>query len=130
MKSRLLLLASIFTLFFGALFLSSHQEVSFADDDDEEHDEKDEEDEEDEEDEKDDDTEDKKERSDSTVKTPETTALPITTTTTQTTVTTLNDSDGDGLYDNEDPHPDIPEFIIVNDDNKNGIVDTFEENSG
>lgn len=119
LKNRFLLLASIPTLFFGALFLSSHQEISFADDD-EEHDEEDDAHEEDA----------QRERIDSSMKTPEINTSPITTTTIQTTTTTLNDQDGDGLYDNEDPHPGIPEFIIVPDENKNGIVDTFEESSG
>ena len=36
------------------------------------------------------------------------------------------DSDGDGLYDDEDPHPDINEFLIVKDDNLNGIDDKYE----
>ncbi|MDP1883784.1 MAG: hypothetical protein Q8L10_00270 [Candidatus Moranbacteria bacterium] len=36
------------------------------------------------------------------------------------------DSDGDGLYDDEDPHPDINEFLIVKDDNLNGLDDRYE----
>jgi hypothetical protein len=37
------------------------------------------------------------------------------------------DSDGDGLLDEQDPHPNIPEIYIVTDDNRNGIVDQFEK---
>lgn len=45
---------------------------------------------------------------------------------TSTQTITLDDSDGDGLLDNEDPHPDIPEIYIVEDKNLNGIVDLIE----
>ncbi len=41
--------------------------------------------------------------------------------------TVQKDSDGDGLLDGNDPHPNIPEIYIVVDDNKNGIVDQFEK---
>ena len=37
------------------------------------------------------------------------------------------DRDGDGLIDELDPHPDIPEVYIVVDANANGIVDSFEQ---
>ncbi len=37
------------------------------------------------------------------------------------------DSDGDGLLDEKDPHPTIPEIYIVADDDVNGIVDQFEK---
>jgi hypothetical protein len=37
------------------------------------------------------------------------------------------DSDGDGLLDGKDPHPEVPEIYIVVDDNRNGIVDQFEK---
>jgi len=39
---------------------------------------------------------------------------------------TRHDSDGDGLYDDEDPHPTINEYFIVKDDNLNGIDDRYE----
>lgn len=39
----------------------------------------------------------------------------------------LKDTDGDGILDKDDPHPDIAEIYIVFDDNKNGIVDNFEK---
>jgi hypothetical protein len=48
-------------------------------------------------------------------------------TVTTTKVETLKDSDGDGLLDNYDPHPDIAEIYIVEDKNSNGIVDKFEK---
>ena len=54
--------------------------------------------------------------------------------TTETRVTTTSkdiiykDSDGDGLLDTDDPHPQISEIYIVKDDNRNGIVDNFETN--
>lgn len=38
----------------------------------------------------------------------------------------LLDSDKDGIIDADDPHPAIPEYIIVNDANGNGIDDNFE----
>lgn len=38
-----------------------------------------------------------------------------------------HDSDGDGLYDDEDPHPTINEFLIVKDDNLDGIDDKYEQ---
>lgn len=41
----------------------------------------------------------------------------------------LKDSDGDGLLDSEDPHPEIAEIYIVLDENRNGIVDSFEFNT-
>ena len=43
-----------------------------------------------------------------------------------TTTVTRHDSDGDGLYDDEDPHPTINEYFIVKDDNLNGIDDRYE----
>ncbi|MFA7319382.1 MAG: hypothetical protein WC022_02185 [Parcubacteria group bacterium] len=49
------------------------------------------------------------------------------TTSVSTTTTTLRDSDGDGLLDKDDPHPTIPEIYIVEDNNRNGIVDQFEK---
>lgn len=47
---------------------------------------------------------------------------------TQTTTTTIkHDSDGDGKYDEEDPHPTINEYFIVQDANLNGIDDQYEQ---
>jgi len=44
------------------------------------------------------------------------------------TVTTIrHDSDGDGIYDDEDPHPTINENFIVKDNNLNGIDDRYEQ---
>lgn len=48
-------------------------------------------------------------------------------TTTSTKVITLPDSDGDGLLDKDDPHPKVAEIYIVEDKDKNGIVDDFEK---
>ena len=45
----------------------------------------------------------------------------------KTITTTLQDSDGDGILDKDDPHPTIPEIYIVTDNNHNGIVDKFEK---
>ena len=39
----------------------------------------------------------------------------------------LGDGDGDGILDNEDPHPNVAEQFVVSDDDKNGIVDSFEK---
>jgi hypothetical protein len=41
--------------------------------------------------------------------------------------TTRHDSDGDGLYDDEDPYPTINKFYIVSDANLNGIDDRYEQ---
>lgn len=41
--------------------------------------------------------------------------------------TTLFDSDRDGVFDNEDAHPTINDFFIVKDDDKNGVVDKYEQ---
>lgn len=38
----------------------------------------------------------------------------------------LKDSDGDGILDQDDPHPSIAEIYIVEDADQNGIVDKFE----
>ncbi|HEX8974402.1 MAG TPA: hypothetical protein VF817_02865 [Patescibacteria group bacterium] len=38
----------------------------------------------------------------------------------------LKDSDKDGLPDESDPHPDIAEIYIAQDDNNNGIVDRYD----
>jgi hypothetical protein len=53
--------------------------------------------------------------------------LAQTNTVTSTKVVTLNDSDGDGLLDADDPHPNIAEIYIVADEDNNGIVDSFEK---
>lgn len=37
------------------------------------------------------------------------------------------DTDKDGLYDDEDPHPTINEFLIISDNNNNGIDDRYEQ---
>ncbi|MDD5397083.1 MAG: hypothetical protein PHW24_03425 [Candidatus Moranbacteria bacterium] len=52
---------------------------------------------------------------------------PTTVTTYEVRTINLLDSDRDGLTDDQDPHPDTPEFYFVKDDNFNGIVDTFEQ---
>jgi hypothetical protein len=39
---------------------------------------------------------------------------------------TYKDSDGDGIFDVNDPHPNVAEIYVVKDDNWNGIVDVFE----
>jgi len=49
------------------------------------------------------------------------------TVTTTTDTITRHDSDGDGLYDDEDPHPTINEYFIVADNNFNGIDDRYEQ---
>lgn len=37
------------------------------------------------------------------------------------------DSDGDGIYDQDDTHPTINDYFIVTDDNLNGIDDKYEQ---
>lgn len=39
----------------------------------------------------------------------------------------LYDSDSDGIYDDEDPHPYINKFFVVEDKNLNGIDDRYEQ---
>lgn len=39
----------------------------------------------------------------------------------------LKDSDGDGILDRDDAHPNVAEIYIVEDKNRNGIVDKFED---
>jgi hypothetical protein len=39
----------------------------------------------------------------------------------------LKDGDGDGILDKDDAHPTVAEIYIVKDDDKNGIVDSFEK---
>jgi hypothetical protein len=43
-----------------------------------------------------------------------------------TTTTTIHDSDGDGIFDNEDKYPNINDNFIVKDINLNGIDDRYE----
>ncbi|EKE18573.1 MAG: hypothetical protein ACD_9C00291G0004 [uncultured bacterium] len=86
----------------------------------EEDEEEDEEDHEDENDEDEKDEEDDKEVV-TIVKEPDSI---ITTTRMQTVV--VKDGDQDGLADELDPHPQVAEIYIVNDDNKNGIADWLE----
>ncbi len=41
--------------------------------------------------------------------------------------TTRKDTDGDGIFDEEDEHPQVNDHFIVRDDDHNGIVDTYEK---
>ncbi len=44
------------------------------------------------------------------------------------TVTVIrSDSDGDGILDDEDKFPNVNDYLIVRDDNRNGIVDEYEK---
>ncbi len=43
------------------------------------------------------------------------------------TTTTQSDVDGDGVFDDKDEYPNINNYFIVKDDNRNGIVDTYEK---
>jgi uncharacterized protein YxeA len=97
--------------------------VNVAADDDEE-DEEDKEDEEDEEDEEDDDDDDDDEKKTEVITIYET--LPDRTSV-KTETSTRYDSDGDGVFDNEDANPNINENFIVEDGDKNGIVDSYEQ---
>lgn len=45
----------------------------------------------------------------------------------KTVTTTLFDSDGDGVFDDEDEYPETNNFFIVEDANMNGIVDKYEK---
>ena len=125
MKKRLFILFSSLVLIIGTNSLVTERHISHAEDDDEE--EHEDEHEDDEQDSKSSQQDDAEPEKTSTAK--ETTLVPVTTVTQQKVTTVLTDSDGDGLYDNEDPHPDIPEIYIVRDDNKNGIADHLESSS-
>jgi hypothetical protein len=43
------------------------------------------------------------------------------------TTTTQSDTDGDGIFDQEDQYPIINDHFIVKDDDRNGIVDVYEK---
>lgn len=124
MKKTFFIFLSIVSFFLGTIVFVAPQEVSFADDEEHEEDEDEDEDDENEEDEDEDEKNEENSRSASTPPLPR--SVPVTTTTLKSTTTTLKDIDGDGLYDNEDPHPTIPELYIVHDENRNGITDHFE----
>lgn len=125
MKKTFFIFLSIVSFFLGTIVFVAPQEVSFADDEEHEEDEDEDEEDDEEDDERDQDKENEKEsRSISTSQPPR--SVPVTTTTLKSTTTTFKDTDGDGLYDNEDPHPTIPELYIVRDENRNGITDSFE----
>ena len=94
------------------------------DDEEDEEDEKDEEDEEDEEDESS--VIDTKKSAPKTETVTEYRKLNDTVTQVRTTII-RHDSDRDGLYDDEDPHPAINEYFIVEDQNLNGIDDRYEQ---
>ncbi len=117
----MLSVASLLFFAFSSMAFTSHWNTVHAEDDEEQEDDR-EEDDNDEEEAKDDSQPDSNKST--TLKQPA--LVPITTTTQQKITTVLVDSDGDGLYDNEDPHPSIPEIFIVYDDNRNGIADHFE----
>lgn len=82
-------------------------------------DEDEDEDEEDEEDDDDDDNKPKTETVTTYVKLPDQVIK-------QNVVTTIYDSDGDGIFDPDDKHPQIHELLIVKDENLNGIDDAYE----
>lgn len=126
MKRKLLILLSFFSLVFGTAFFLSEGNISFADDEEEREDDE-EEDEEDDEDEDEDDS--RQETSQEKKTSAPAGSTTVTTVSEQKITTVVKDTDGDGLYDPDDPHPTVPEWFIVRDDNNNGIVDTFEENS-
>lgn len=98
------------------LFATTFILVKADDDETEERDDEDDEDDEDEEDYK----------PQATTKTVTTQPSVSTKVETTTKTTIYKDSDGDGILDNDDPHPGISEIYIVEDENKNGIVDKFE----
>lgn len=124
MKRKLLILLSFFSLVFGTAFFLSESTISFADDEEEREDDEEEDEDEDE------DEDDSQQETNQKKKTPAPVGNTTVTTVSEQKITTvIKDTDGDGLYDPDDPHPTIPEWFIVRDDNHNGIVDTFEENS-
>ena len=109
----------IFILLIPVIFATTFYLVKA--DDDNETEERDEKDEEDNEDDNDEDYKPK-----TTTKTIVTQPSVSTKVETTTKTTIYKDSDGDGILDSDDPHPAISEIYIVEDNNKNGIVDKFE----
>ena len=126
-KSFLIFFVAFFlfsiSFFIGNNFFVNRSILVFGEDDEKEDDEEHEEDEEDEED-----GEDKEDDDEVEIKTITTTEYPNPRVEVKKNIqtVTLNDSDGDGLIDDEDPHPNVPEIYIVKDDNLNGIVDKYE----
>ena len=104
-----------------------NKKIVLADDDDDEEDEDEHDDEE--EDEHDDD-DDEKEYYEEELQEPtvETSSRQVSTYVSEKTVTTtIFDSDGDGIFDDEDQYPQINNHFIVEDENANGIVDEYEQ---
>lgn len=100
--------------------------IAWADEEEDEEDERDEEeDEEDENEAEESDDEEVKEIKTTTYKTV-TTKLPDQIVERKT-ETLWQDGDGDGLYDEEDPHPTINDYYIVSDTNLNGLDDRYEQ---
>lgn len=121
MKYSKLILISLIVLMFAGAGLSVFRVVQ-AEDDEYEEDEREEKDEEDKEDEEEvEDSAKPKTYQETVVVSP---ARIITEQQLQTVF--LPDRDRDGIIDSEDLHPDIAEIYIVQDENFNGIVDTFE----
>lgn len=120
---RLVLLFAIFPIFLAIVSHVPHASRSFADDDEtEEH-----EDEDREEHEENRETEKQNESTQRRIDTiPRQESLSAAITTERTVTAILVDSDRDGLHDADDPHPDLPEYLIVEDVDQNGIVDAFE----
>lgn len=129
----LVLAVFLATLVFSPNMQESIVYTSMADDGDEEDEERDEE-WEDERDEEDDEDEDREEVYETVIEEEEEPEIKYETVTRTLPDTVVNttvevpryDRDGDGIYDDEDPHPDINELLIVKDDNFNGIDDRYE----
>lgn len=117
-KATYMVIACFLILFFSAVSLSSFPLVFAQEEYDEQEDEK-----EDEEDREDD------ERDVTTIEESVVTET-ITVSETQTkevVTTTKTDKDGDGVFDDEDRYPEVNDHFIVTDDDRNGIVDTYEK---
>lgn len=79
------------------------------------------------EDDDDDEDDDDEERYESSSNSNVTSVAQTTTTSKSVETVILKDGDGDGILDKDDKHPNVAEVYIVEDNNKNGIVDSFEK---
>jgi hypothetical protein len=120
-KAMYMVITCFLILFFGAASLSSFPMVFAQAEYDEQEDEREER--EDEEDQEDDERD---------VATIEESVVTETITVSETekkeiVTTTKSDKDGDGVFDDEDRYPEVNDHFIVTDDDRNGIVDTYEK---
>jgi hypothetical protein len=125
---KIFLFSTVIMIFVMAIFVMTQKSNTVRAEDDDEYEQEEEDDEEEEDDDKYeviDTSPDKNEVKKTEYKTVTT---KLSDTVTKTSITeTKHDSDGDGVFDEEDAHPTINEHFIVKDDNLNGIDDKYEQ---